>query len=545
MGKRCGSADRQRAETIDVCELSVVPPAWDAKPLKNGAMLAILADGSCGGCKACVGGQEPDQMMVVPRYEVDNEKYKSAWGGHLEEPLKIGKVLWEPAGGIEGGLLLRAPVAAGPSKTLLAASAAELPELTPRSTAMRLCYAAACGDSDAATQLLAARADVNGKNYDLRSALHIAAAQDAGGGMVTLLLQHRADVNALDAFGRTPLTEAQQKGNSRVEKMLVKSGARLLLEKLQINGGQAMWTIQRSEVTITSELSRTLKSSVHRATWRGLDVVAKFALEEEEKEEEKETAAQELLNEINILASLRHPDLVMFLGACLDVTSGPVMFMLPFMPGGDLDNYYRKRRQESQNRAWKPDLPLVRRWASAIARALCFLHNCPRPIVHRDLKPMNLLLSESLELKVTDFGISKMSSGKKLATKGDHGSADSLASVAPYMTGGVGTWLYMAPEVTRHEHYSEKADIYSFALILYFMSSGRQPFHELQVHATDILDQYSLGKEPRPRLTDCPPALRPIIKNAWIQNPAERPSAALMTEQLSKVAAAKRGCGVM
>ena len=48
------------------------------------------------------------------------------------------------------------------------------------------------------------------------------------------------------------------------------------------------------------------------------------------------------------------------------------------------------------------------------------------------------------------------------------------SSPAPRMTGQVGTWRYMAPEVVRREHYNEKVDIYCFGLILYFIFSGKQ-----------------------------------------------------------------------
>ena len=45
---------------------------------------------------------------------------------------------------------------------------------------------------------------------------------------------------------------------------------------------------------------------------------------------------------------------------------------------------------------------------------------------------------------------------------------------APKMSGGVGTWRYMAPEVARYEQYDEKIDIFAFSLILYFIFSGTQ-----------------------------------------------------------------------
>ena len=80
-------------------------------------------------------------------------------------------------------------------------------------------------------------------------------------------------------------------------------------------------------------------------------------------------------------------------------------------------------------------------WSAAIGRALNFLH-C-RDVVHRDLKPLNLLLTKHLEIKVSDFGISRL-----IANRTGEGYS---------MTGGVGSWRYMAPEVVRHQAYDEKA----------------------------------------------------------------------------------------
>ena len=80
-------------------------------------------------------------------------------------------------------------------------------------------------------------------------------------------------------------------------------------------------------------------------------------------------------------------------------------------------------------------------WSAAMVRAVSFLHS--RDVVHRDLKPLNLLLTKHLELKVSDFGISRMMA----RCDGDSGYT---------MTGGVGSWRYMAPEVVRHQVYDEK-----------------------------------------------------------------------------------------
>ncbi|CAK0797236.1 unnamed protein product, partial [Prorocentrum cordatum] len=137
---------------------------------------------------------------------------------------------------------------------------------------------------------------------------------------------------------------------------------------------------------------------------------------------------------------------------------------------------------------YRPPLALFLKWTGSVARALCFLHQRTPPVIHRDLKPMNLLLDKNHVLKVTDFGISKR---MPLDTE----------TVAPRMSGGVGTWRYMAPEVVRYEQYTDKVDIYSFALIMWFMSTGTQPFVEEfgKDDAELVLKEYLKGNEPRPR----------------------------------------------
>eukprot|EP00928_Gymnodinium_smaydae_P001816 TRINITY_DN10653_c0_g2_i1.p1 TRINITY_DN10653_c0_g2~~TRINITY_DN10653_c0_g2_i1.p1 ORF type:complete len:263 (-),score=15.73 TRINITY_DN10653_c0_g2_i1:119-907(-) len=241
----------------------------------------------------------------------------------------------------------------------------------------------------------------------------------------------------------------------------------------------------------------------------------------------------------------------MFLGCSLKET--PMMFITQYMPGGDLERYYRKK-SEKLHSPWRPDLKTLTRWASQILRALHFLHTCSKPIIHRDLKPLNILLTDTMDVKVSDFGISKIKEVRERKLDKEYGESrrrsragsvvsaqslyvaparsTSLRSVASrarvqstyMMTGGVWSSRYMAAEVARHQAYSEKVDIFSFALILYFMSSGRQPFCDF-CEPIEILQQYTMGNEPRPRASHCPAVIRPIMQRAWHADPKLRPSA--------------------
>ena len=80
-------------------------------------------------------------------------------------------------------------------------------------------------------------------------------------------------------------------------------------------------------------------------------------------------------------------------------------------------------------------------------------------IVHRDLKPENLLLDAKMNIKIADFGWTR-----KMADK---------------MTGKIGTYQWMAPEVIKSQKYTEKADVFSFAIILWEIASREPPYRNV------------------------------------------------------------------
>ena len=84
--------------------------------------------------------------------------------------------------------------------------------------------------------------------------------------------------------------------------------------------------------------------------------------------------------------------------------------------------------------------------ALEIAKGVNYLHSFNPPILHRDLKSLNILLNKNLEVKIADFGWAR------------------LRNV--HMTRLRGTFQWMAPEVILKDNYTEKADVYSFGIIL-------------------------------------------------------------------------------
>jgi len=279
--------------------------------------------------------------------------------------------------------------------------------------------------------------------------------------------------------------------------------------------------VNPEEVKQGKVLCHTLKSRVYTASWQGQEVVAKQL---KSFDMSSDHGMSELLHEIHILSGLRHPCLVRMIGANLgsDAPHGPFM-LTEFMEHHDVETYMQKQQQEHEDPFYRPGFEVAMGWARNTGQALRYLHGLPTPIIHRDLKPLNLFLTKDLQVKVGDFGISKVMPARHMVDK----------SPAPSMTGGVGTWRYMAPEVARHEAYTDKVDIYAYALIMYYIFSGKQPFHSMEVD--EILDAFGRGEEPRPEVQCLSRELGALLAEAWHSEAALRPSAADCLVRLSDI----------
>jgi len=263
---------------------------------------------------------------------------------------------------------------------------------------------------------------------------------------------------------------------------------------------------------------------IYRAEWRGLEVVAKMLRTEDEGMESNismDVARQDLVNEISVLSRLRHPNLVMFLGAC--TIGEPLVILSEYMPGGNLEDLLVKRMADNKGVPNPPPNKMVLRWSVELARALCFLHNCSPPIIHRDLKPTNLLVDESGHLKVGDFGLCKV---KQLAS----------VSGAYSMTGNTGSYRYMAPEVFENTpSYDEKVDIYSSAMIMWYIAMDQRPFDRVPA---DLVARQACKTGLRPSLDGIISTgssgreFAKLVAQCWDADPTQRPSAMQLVDSL-------------
>eukprot|EP01129_Flabellula_baltica_P011450 TRINITY_DN5016_c0_g1_i1.p2 TRINITY_DN5016_c0_g1~~TRINITY_DN5016_c0_g1_i1.p2 ORF type:complete len:300 (-),score=78.75 TRINITY_DN5016_c0_g1_i1:1055-1930(-) len=156
-----------------------------------------------------------------------------------------------------------------------------------------------------------------------------------------------------------------------------------------------------------------------------------------------------LENEIEILRSIDHPNVVS-MRAIFD-SEDTLFIVMDLMEGGELYEEIVKRKMFTE-----ADASYIMR---QIFEALKYLHSQDPVIVHRDLKLENLLLvsSGSLDIKLADFGLSRIYSGKKLQT-------------------ACGTPFYVAPEIIFGTGYGPGVDMWAAGVLLYVLLSGRLPF---------------------------------------------------------------------
>ncbi|XP_039812054.1 leucine-rich repeat receptor protein kinase HPCA1-like [Panicum virgatum] len=178
----------------------------------------------------------------------------------------------------------------------------------------------------------------------------------------------------------------------------------------------------------------------------------------------------EFKNEIELLSRVHHKNLVSLVGFCYE--QGEQMLVYEYIPYGTLrENLMGK----GVSLDWKKRL----RIAIGSAKGLAYLHElADPPIIHRDIKSTNILLDESLNAKVADFGLSKLVSD----TQKGHVS-----------TQVKGTLGYLDPEYYMTQQLSEKSDVYSFGVVLLELITARQPIEKGRYIVREIrtaIDQY-------------------------------------------------------
>ncbi|KAL2321359.1 hypothetical protein Fmac_030328 [Flemingia macrophylla] len=173
---------------------------------------------------------------------------------------------------------------------------------------------------------------------------------------------------------------------------------------------------------------------------------------------------KEFQTEAELLMTVHHKNLVSFIGYCDD--DNKMALIYEYMANGSLKDFLSHSDGNSHCLSWERRIQI----AIDAAEGLDYLHHgCKPPIVHRDVKSANILLSQDLEAKIADFGLSR-----EFRKDNKNQESSVIYSHSPNEKSAVmGTTGYLDPEYYKLGALNEKSDIYSFGIVLLELITGR------------------------------------------------------------------------
>ncbi|KAH9603358.1 hypothetical protein KSS87_006925 [Heliosperma pusillum] len=253
------------------------------------------------------------------------------------------------------------------------------------------------------------------------------------------------------------------------------------------------WTIDLRKLHMGDAFAQGAFGKLYRGTYEGEEVAIKILERPENDQERAQSMEQQFQQEVMMLATLRHSNIVRFIGGCRK----PMVWCIvtEYAKGGSVRQFLTNRHNRSV------PLKLAVKQALDVARGMEYVHGLG--FIHRDLKSDNLLIFADKSIKIADFGVARI----EVQTEG--------------MTPETGTYRWMAPEMIQHRPYTQKVDVYSFGIVLWELITGKLPFQNM----TAVQAAFAVvNKGYRPTIpADCLPVLGQIMSRCWDPDPDVRP----------------------
>lgn len=245
-----------------------------------------------------------------------------------------------------------------------------------------------------------------------------------------------------------------------------------------------------------------------------------YAVKETDVKSMSQTEREESVNEIRLLASASHPNIVSYNEAFLD--GNRLCIVMEYAPNGDMSRIIKKqataRKPFEEMQIWK--------YFIQIARGINALHDMR--VLHRDIKPGNIMVADGDVLKIGDLGIAKLLKSSMAKTQ-------------------IGTPHYMPPEVWKSRPYAFPSDVWALGCILYEMATFNVPFEARsmsELRYKILRGRYSpVGRQYSPelidmirRLLDAVPENRPTLKQILASETVKKMEAKIRMEANEPVA---------
>ncbi|MBA0855424.1 hypothetical protein Goshw_013692, partial [Gossypium schwendimanii] len=335
------------------------------------------------------------------------------------------------------------------------------------------------------------------------------------------------------------------------------------------------WEIDGRLLKIGEKIACGSCGDLYRGIYLGQDVAVKIL----RSEHLNDTLEDEFAQEVSILREVQHRNVVRFIGAC--TKSPQLSIVTEYMPGGSLYDYLHKNHNVLK-------LSQLLKFAIDVCKGMEYLHQ--NHIIHRDLKTANLLMDTDnfgmfsyivyddnfynvlVTSKPLAFGVQMFLGTVDVAFGVACGIWDSLGyltspnieyfiggtefgrltevicigictivvKVADFgvarflnqggvMTAETGTYRWMAPEVINHQPYDQKADVFSFAVVLWELVTAKVPYDTM----TPLQAALGVRQGLRPELPEnAHPKLLDLMQRCWEAAPDKRPSFSEITTEL-------------
>lgn len=177
------------------------------------------------------------------------------------------------------------------------------------------------------------------------------------------------------------------------------------------------WTIDLRKLNMGMPFAQGAFGKLYRGAYNGEDVAIKLLERPENNPERAQLMEQQFAQEVMMLATLKHPNVVRFIGGCRK----PMVWCIvtEYAKGGSVRQFLNRRQNRSV------PLKLAVKQALDVARGMAYVHELG--FIHRDLKSDNLLIFGDKSIKIADFGVARI----EVQTEG--------------MTPETGTYRWMAP----------------------------------------------------------------------------------------------------
>ena len=229
-------------------------------------------------------------------------------------------------------------------------------------------------------------------------------------------------------------------------------------------------------------------------------------------------AVSELNIELDLLSRIDHPNIINILGA--GISPKPFIILERLQDVAQLFNLDRPQLFRRRPFTFLGVLQIAKDFADALQYLHHNIHE-DGMIIHRDLKPENLGLTADGTHKLFDFGLCRC---VRKRTQDDQ---------VYQMTGNTGSLRFMAPEVVLGKPYTEKVDVYSFAIVLWAIARNDEPFAGFNVASHK--QRVAIGGE-RPKLSKSwPDDFKCLLTECWDPDSTRRPDFDQISNRLSKI----------